>query len=167
MIDTSLSRLCPNQIFRCQCNFHQSAEFFTVLSEERKPLIDYNSVPDNGIQVLKRLRENPNYDDIPVVILSDSNLGKYRNECYRCGASSFIKKPDTTKATNQKIASFFNTGLMWQEYNKCFSGRIFNSHYEQIRRCYYGCQWIDLCQIAAAETGTTEGTDYGTGVGDD
>jgi CheY-like chemotaxis protein len=93
-----------------------SAEFFTVLSEERKPaliLIDYNSVPDNGIQVLKRLRENPNYDDIPVVILSDSNLGKYRNECYRCGASSFIKKPDTTKATNQKIASFFNTGLMW------------------------------------------------------
>jgi CheY-like chemotaxis protein len=93
-----------------------SAEFFTFLSEERKPaliLINYNSVPENGIQVLKRLRENPNYDDIPVVILSDSNLGKYRNECYRCGASSFIKKPDTTKATNQKIASFFNTGLMW------------------------------------------------------
>jgi CheY-like chemotaxis protein len=93
-----------------------SAEFFTVLSEERKPaliLIDYNSVPDNGIQVLKTLRENPNYNDIPVVILSDSNLGKYGNECYRCGASSFIKKPDTTKATNQKIASFFNTGLMW------------------------------------------------------
>jgi CheY-like chemotaxis protein len=71
-------------------------------------LIDYNSVPDNGIQVLKRLKENPNYDDILVVILSDSNVGKYRNECYRYGASSFIKKPDTAKATNQKIASFFN-----------------------------------------------------------
>jgi CheY-like chemotaxis protein len=88
-----------------------SAEFFTFLSEERKPaliLINYNSVPENGIQVLKRLKENPNYNDIPVVILSDSNLDKYRNECYRYGASSFIKKPDTAKATNQKIASFFN-----------------------------------------------------------
>jgi CheY-like chemotaxis protein len=86
-----------------------SAEFFTVLSEERKPaliLIDYNSVPDNGIQVLKTLRENPNYNDIPVVILSDSNLGKYRNECYRCGASSFIKNRTLPTPPTRKLLPF-------------------------------------------------------------
>jgi CheY-like chemotaxis protein len=88
-----------------------STEFFKLLSEQRRPaliLIDYNSVPDDGLEVLKKLKGSSNYNDIPVVILSDSNLGKYRNECYRHGASSFIKKPETVDATNRKIASFFN-----------------------------------------------------------
>jgi CheY-like chemotaxis protein len=88
-----------------------SNEFFNVLSEREKPsliLIDYNSVPQNGIEVLKKLKSSTNYNDIPVVILSDSNLPKYKSECYQHGASSFIKKPDTSEGTNKKIASFFN-----------------------------------------------------------
>lgn len=87
-----------------------SDEFFNFLSEEKPALIliDYNSVPENGLEVLKNLKSNSNYNDIPVVILSDSNLPKYKNECYQHGASSFIKKPDTSEATNKKIASFFN-----------------------------------------------------------
>ena len=71
-------------------------------------LIDYNSVPENGIEVLKKLKSDANYNDIPVVILSDNSLPKYKNECYRHGASSFIKKPDSAEATNKKIAAFFN-----------------------------------------------------------
>ena len=88
-----------------------SVEFFNLLSEHTKPaliLIDYNSVPENGIEVLKKLKLDVNYNNIPIVILSDSNLPKYKNECYRHGASSFIKKPDSAEATNKKIASFFN-----------------------------------------------------------
>ena len=88
-----------------------SIEFFKFLSEHEKPalmLIDYNSVPENGIEVLKKLKSDANYNDIPVVILSDNSLPKYKNECYRHGASSFIKKPDSAEATNKKIAAFFN-----------------------------------------------------------
>jgi CheY-like chemotaxis protein len=88
-----------------------SIGFFNSLSEEEKPaliLIDYNSVPENGIAVLKKLKSDVRYNDIPVVILSDSDLPKYKNECYQFGASSFIKKPDSSEATNKKIASFFN-----------------------------------------------------------
>jgi len=91
-----------------------STEFFNFLSSSIKPaliLIDYNSSPDNGIEVLKKLKLNTTYNDIPVVILSDSDLPKYKNECYRNGASSFIKKPNTADATNKKIASFFNYWL--------------------------------------------------------
>lgn len=90
---------------------NNSVEFFDSLSSEDKPvliLVDYNSVPDTGIEVLKKLKSNSNYSDIPVVILSDSDHPKYKNQCYRNGASSFIKKPDTAEATNRKIASFFN-----------------------------------------------------------
>ena len=91
-----------------------STEFFDFLSLSNKPvliLIDYNSTPDNGIEVLKKLKSNTTYNDIPVVILSDSDHPKYKNECYKNGASSFIKKPDTSDATNKKIASFFNYWL--------------------------------------------------------
>ena len=88
-----------------------SDDFFHSLQLSEKPsliLIDYNSTPENGLEVLKKLKSGSIYSDIPVVILSDSDLPKYKNECYKFGASSFIKKPDTVEATNKKIASFFN-----------------------------------------------------------
>jgi CheY-like chemotaxis protein len=87
-----------------------STQFFAFLSGAGKPaliLVNYNSTPDNGFDVLKKLKSDPKLCDIPVVILSDSYLPKYKNECYKYGASSFIKKPDTLEATNKKIASFF------------------------------------------------------------
>ena len=86
-------------------------DLFNFLSGEEKPslvLIDYNSTPDNGIVVLKKLKADFRLNDIPVIILSDSDHPKYKNECYRHGASSFIKKPDTAEATNKKIAAFFH-----------------------------------------------------------
>ena len=88
-----------------------STEFFNFLSGSAKPvllLVDYNSNPDNGVEVLKKLKSDPSCSDIPVVILSDSDQPKYRNECYKLGASSFIKKPNSHEGTNKKIASFFN-----------------------------------------------------------
>jgi DNA-binding NarL/FixJ family response regulator len=88
-----------------------STGFFRSLQLSDKPsliLIDYNSTPENGLEVLKKLKSNSAYSDVPVVILSDSDHPKYKNECYKFGASSFIKKPDTVEATNKKIASFFN-----------------------------------------------------------
>ena len=91
--------------------FSDSAEFFKFLFTSEKPvliLVDYNSNADNGLQVLRKLKSSPNFNDIPVVILSDSDHPRYKNECYKQGASSFIKKPDTAAATTKKIASFFN-----------------------------------------------------------
>ena len=88
-----------------------SKELFTALSELQRPsllLVDYNSEPDNGIEVLKKLKGDYRYSEIPVVILSDSDLPRYKDECYRNGASSFIKKPDSVATTNKKIAAFFS-----------------------------------------------------------
>ena len=91
--------------------FTDSRAFFDFLSRSDRPsliLIDYNSVPDNGLKVLKQLKCDPAFNDIPVVILSDSDDPRYKDECYEYGASSFIKKPDKMEATREKIASFFN-----------------------------------------------------------
>jgi CheY-like chemotaxis protein len=88
-----------------------SAEFFNFPSKSEKPvliLVDYNSVPENGLEVLKKLKASLEYSDIPVVILSDSEHPRYKNECYKHGACSFIKKPNSIEGTNKKIAAFFN-----------------------------------------------------------
>lgn len=71
-------------------------------------LLDYNSKPDNGLEVLKKIKSDDRHNGIPVVILSDSTVKKYRAECYAHGASSFIRKPSRVDKTNATIKAFFD-----------------------------------------------------------
>ena len=71
------------------------SKFLKAISTTDQPsllLIDYNSVPENGLEVLKKIKKLQPINGVPIVILSDSVTDKYRNECYAHGASSFIKK---------------------------------------------------------------------------
>ena len=43
----------------------------------------------------------------PLIILSDSSVSKYKDECYALGASSFIQKPSKLKKTKEVIQLFF------------------------------------------------------------
>ena len=90
--------------------FSNSDEVFKFLATSEKPsllLVDFNSTPDNGFEVLKKLKSSDQYKEIPVVILSDNNIPQYRTKCYAHGAASFIKKPDTHDDTKKKIGTFF------------------------------------------------------------
>ena len=87
-----------------------SSELFEMLASADEPsliLVDYNIAPDNGLAVLKELKQHEVYSKYPVVILSDTDLPRYKDECYQHGASSFIKKPNTLEGTHQKIGTFF------------------------------------------------------------
>ena len=100
--------------------FSDSNQFLNFLSITNKPsllLVDYNSVPENGLEVLKKIKSLQTMNSVPVVILSDSNAEKYRNECYAYGASSFIKKPQTVEGTANKIEIFFKYWLGVAEVN--------------------------------------------------
>ena len=92
-------------------NFISNSDaLFHHLSNNPKPaliLADYNSVPENGIQIVKKLKSNTHWCDIPVFILSETNDDHLRSECYRYGASGFIRKPATHEGTLKKINSFF------------------------------------------------------------
>jgi len=90
--------------------FATSTDFFSFLEKEGLPsliLADYKSLPEDGLSVLKRIKASADWRTIPVVILSDSTDPRYRDACYREGASSFIKKPDNLAATKEKIRTFF------------------------------------------------------------
>ncbi|HVF81230.1 MAG TPA: response regulator [Flavisolibacter sp.] len=96
--------------FHIEIIFFSNSEhlFHSLLTQ--KPhliLIDFNSTPDNGIQVIKKLKADIHLRHIPVVIISDSNLPKYKKECYAAGASVFATKPRNMLQTRQKIETFF------------------------------------------------------------
>ena len=70
-------------------------------------LVDYNSTPQNGMEVLRTLKADNNLAAVPVVILTDDRMAKHKADCYRAGANGFVIKPNSMAETKQKIKSFF------------------------------------------------------------
>ncbi|RYY12314.1 MAG: response regulator [Chitinophagaceae bacterium] len=87
-----------------------SAELLAALKEQTPSiiLIDYNIAPEPGVEILKQLKSDGRYRSIPLIILMDSPLWHYHAQCYDHGASTVIKKPDTSEMTKQKISTFFD-----------------------------------------------------------
>jgi two-component system, response regulator len=91
-----------------------SHELFSTLETKGKPrliIIDYNSLPDNAVEILKKLKQSEAYSSIPVVVLGESSASKFISECYSLGAGSFIRKPASEKGTREKIDTFFKYWL--------------------------------------------------------
>lgn len=93
-----------------QIDFYANSNaLFTGLQHNRPHLVlvDFNAAPENGLQVLKHLKSTGGLQSLPVVILSDSDLPKYREACYAAGASAYVVKPSSLAETKEKIATFF------------------------------------------------------------
>ena len=92
-------------------SYSDSNLFLDHLAKAELPaliIVDYNAHPENGPQIVRKLKSDNNSADIPVVILSETDLPRYRSEAYRAGANSFICKPATIEKSNFKIQTFFN-----------------------------------------------------------
>ena len=91
-----------------------SKELFAALENGDRPtliLLDYNSSPDNAVEILRFIKTNSRLKSIPVIVLSDSSSPKDIHECYLQGANSFIKKPTSASDTTDKINTFFKYWL--------------------------------------------------------
>lgn len=88
-----------------------SNDLFNKLSSSQLPdllLITYRAMPQNAIDILKKLRGSSPFAYLPVVVLSGVSKHSIVQECYRAGASSFITKPSTGTETTAKIKSFLD-----------------------------------------------------------
>jgi CheY-like chemotaxis protein len=83
-------------------------ELIKYLNHSEEPsliLLDYN--PVTGSDTLRQLKTHPDFNHIPVVVLSEVASPNHVRQCYQLGANTFIKKPDTAGLTMYKIQTFF------------------------------------------------------------
>jgi two-component system, chemotaxis family, chemotaxis protein CheY len=83
------------------------AEALTALKESPPfdlLLLDWVMPEMNGFQLLQLLRTDPQFDTLPIlVITSDSDLSRLK-EAMSAGASEYLMKPFTEEAIREKLA---------------------------------------------------------------
>lgn len=70
-------------------------EAFELLSKRRPDLVllDQNMPGENGTSLLRRLRNSPQFYDLPIVMLTGVTGFEEEQIAYHCGAQDYIRKP--------------------------------------------------------------------------
>lgn len=77
-------------------------------------LLDLNLPGEDGRSLLKRLKKNPKFSTIPIVVLSSSSNPKDVEQCYSLGANAYLLKPLDPKDLEVIILAF---GHFWLKHN--------------------------------------------------
>jgi two-component system response regulator len=81
-----------------------------ITEKPRLILLDLKMPKVSGLQVLEKIKSDPNLKSIPVVILTSSKENPDIERCYAFGANSYIVKPvDSDKFFN----AIKDIGLYW------------------------------------------------------
>ena len=78
------------------CHVRDGGELFSFLKSESIPdliLLDINMPKIDGMDCLKRIKSQPEYNNIPIVMHSTSSNNEIIDRCYQYGASRYIVKP--------------------------------------------------------------------------
>jgi CheY-like chemotaxis protein len=58
-------------------------------------LLDLNMPGMLGLHALKEIRDNKNYSQIPIIVLTTSSFGQDESSSYKLGANCFMRKPQS------------------------------------------------------------------------
>ncbi|RYD90039.1 MAG: response regulator [Sphingobacteriales bacterium] len=92
-------------------------DFFHLLetTEPMLALLDFNSRPDTGLDLLERIRREKKWAHLPIVLLGDSRDAGFIRRVYSAGANSYVVKPSSLAETRRVIGSFFTYWLQVAE----------------------------------------------------
>ena len=100
----------PNPVLRCEDGDEALAYFENLGQPTGWPtsmpalvLLDLNLPGTDGRTVLGRLKQNPAFSCVPIIIFSTSNSALDMEECYRLGANSYLTKPVGYAKLEEKI----------------------------------------------------------------
>ncbi|MGI6369124.1 MAG: response regulator [Ignavibacteria bacterium] len=78
--------------------------------EDKKPdlvLSDYNMPLMNGIELLKTVRQNKEYDSMYFIMLTANSDSHHRRDAVKLGADEFLSKPIITEVLEARLRSAF------------------------------------------------------------
>ncbi|MGH7142580.1 MAG: response regulator [Planctomycetota bacterium] len=78
-------------------------------------MLDLKLPKVDGLEVLQRIRSNPQTELLPVVILTSSNEQRDIVEGYSLGANSYVRKPVESNAFRNAVQQL---GLYWVLHNE-------------------------------------------------
>ena len=76
-------------------------------------LLDINMPDVNGYEIIKRLKENPEHADIPVIFLTVNKDKASAINAIKLGAADYVTKPFETKTLIDSIEIQLNPEKMW------------------------------------------------------
>ena len=78
-------------------------------------LLDLKMPKKSGIQVLERIKTDPNFKSIPIVVLTSSKEDPDIKQCYALGVNSYIVKPVDSDNFFQSLNEL---GVYWMILNQ-------------------------------------------------
>lgn len=83
-------------------------EALELLPKERIDLLvtDLNMPNIDGLKLIKSIREDPVYNNLPIIILSSLSKDEDINDGINAGADSYLIKPFNTKRIQYEIAKY-------------------------------------------------------------
>jgi CheY-like chemotaxis protein len=91
---------------------------------DRQPkliLLDLNLPKVSGLEVLRQIKENPETQKLPVVVLTSSREDRDLDRCYRLGVNSYIVKPVDFEQFSKAVGEI---GLYWVLLNEAPESEI-------------------------------------------
>ena len=101
-------------------------ELMSRLVQEKQPqliLLDLNMPYKNGTECLKEIKSNPQWQHIPVVVLSTSRNTRDIEQCFNYGANLFFTKPCSFHSLKTLIHSILC--INWTEFKTITSKHTF------------------------------------------
>ena len=101
-------QVCKNNNFKChiieaengkvalECLNSRINFFDIIISDLQMPKMD-------GLELLKTVRLNGNYKNIPIIIMSNAQDDSLLKECYKYGVSGYFTKPSSFTKYEKKV----------------------------------------------------------------
>jgi CheY-like chemotaxis protein len=72
--------------------------------------LDLNLPGMSGLELLRRLRKDERYTDLPVIVMTSSNDPDDLDECQKLNVAHYISKPVTFASFSRAVATAFDMG---------------------------------------------------------
>ncbi len=86
---------CPDLKITLAVNGMQTLELLKLIPSPDAIILDINMPLMNGKDCLSKIRSNPAYDGIPIIMLSSGNNDKEIKSCLSAGANFYFTKPSS------------------------------------------------------------------------